>query len=156
MESPMNTKPVVVLGVMCLSVLPLVASAVAPQSPAARQCLHDGSETAEQKARRLEALTATRNINNIQANRPEARDRQYLRQDQLAAAPYAQKMKNSTSEVDRRISLNPIQDILPGWKLTLDPTEGGYWFMIKDTTDACGYAFISNQNGVIYTSEPLR
>ena len=35
--------------------------------PAGKPCLHDANETAEQKSRRTEGLTATRNINNIQA-----------------------------------------------------------------------------------------
>lgn len=123
---------------------------------AARQCLHGSDETAEQATRRREALTATRTINNIQSNRPDARNGIYLRQDELAAAPFAMGLKDSTSDPARRISLTPSQDILPGWKLTLDVSEKGYWFMITDTTDPCGYAFISNQNGVIFTSEPLR
>jgi len=117
---------------------------------AVKSCLHGAAETADQAARRREALGATRTINNIQANRLEARDRKYLRQDELAGAPFAVNMKDS------KISLNPSQDILPGWKLTLDVAENGYWFMVKDTTDPCGYAFISNQNGVIFTAEPLR
>lgn len=53
-------------------------------------------------------------------------------------------------------ALDPLGDILPGWKLTLDLTQKGYWFMIKDTTDACGYAFVSTQDGLIYTAQPLR
>jgi hypothetical protein len=28
--------------------------------------------------------------------------------------------------------------------------------MIKDTADPCGFAFVSNQDGVIYTAEPIR
>ena len=44
----------------------------------------------------------------------------------------------------------------PQWKLTLDVTESGYWFMIKDTADPCGFAFISNQAGVIFSAEPIR
>ena len=122
-----------------------------PSQPSAlKSCLHGSGEAADQAARRREALGATRTINNIQANRVEARDRKYLRQDELAGAPFAVNMKDS------KISLNPSQDILPGWKLTLDVAENGYWFMVKDTTDPCGYAFISNQNGVIFTAEPLR
>ena len=122
---------------------------------AAKQCLHGSGETEEQAARRREALTATRTINNIQANR-RGNPLPYLRQDELAAAPFAMSMKDSQSDVVKRISLNPLQDILPGWKLTLDVSEKGYWFMIKDATDPCGYVFISNQNGVIFTGEALR
>ena len=38
----------------------------------AQQCLHGPSETSDQAVRRQEALTATRTINNIQANQPGA------------------------------------------------------------------------------------
>jgi hypothetical protein len=34
-----------------------------------------------------------------------------------------------------------------------DPRSG---FMIKDTTDPCGFAYISNQAGLIYNAEPIR
>jgi hypothetical protein len=123
---------------------------------AAKACLHGTSETTEQATRRREALTATRTINNIQANRPEARSGIYLRQTQLADSPFAVSMKDSTSDLVKRISLDPILDILPGWHLTLDVTDSGYWFMIRDMTDPCGYRFISNQDGVIFTAETLR
>ena len=38
----------------------------------------------------------------------------------------------------------------------LNVFEAGYWFMIRDMTDTCGFAYISNQNGVIFTAEPIR
>ena len=38
----------------------------------AQQCLHGANESADQAARRREALTATRTINNIQVNQPGA------------------------------------------------------------------------------------
>ena len=79
-----------------------------------------------------------------------------MRHVELADAPYASKMRESTDATARRISLSPDADILPGWKLTLDVSENGYWFMIKDTTDPCGFAFISNQSGLIFTAEPIR
>jgi hypothetical protein len=122
----------------------------------AQQCLHGESETSDQAARRREALTATRNINNIQANQPGAATGTYFQHAELANAPYAATIQRSTNDVVRRISLNPYTDILPGWKLTLNAFEGGYWFMIKDTTDPCGFAYISNRNGVIFTAEPIR
>ncbi len=36
----------------------------------AQQCMHGSSETTDQAARRRQALTATRTINNIQSNQP--------------------------------------------------------------------------------------
>jgi hypothetical protein len=122
----------------------------------AQQCLHGTGETAEQAARKRDALTATRTINNIQANQPGAAKGQYFRQEELAGAPFAARLRESTSETVRRISLSPGTDILPNWKLTLDVTRTGYWFMIKDTSDPCGFAYISNQAGVIFQGEPIR
>jgi hypothetical protein len=43
-----------------------------------------------------------------------------------------------------------------GWRLTLDVSDHGYWFMIKDTTDPCGFAYVSNELGVIFRAEPIR
>ena len=120
----------------------------------AQQCLHGANEAPDQAARRKEAITAARAVHNIQANRGGGP--LYFRHDELAAAPYAQTMKTSTNETIRRISLDPFGDILPGWKLTLDVSREGYWFMIKDRTDPCGFAFVSTQEGLIYTAEPLR
>lgn len=119
-------------------------------------CQHGPGETADQSARRRAALTATRTINNIQHNQPQSRDGVFFTHAQLAEAPYTIQMRTSSNDTQRSLSLAPGTDILPGWTLTLDVTRAGYWFMIKDTTDPCGFAFISNQSGVIFTAEPLR
>jgi hypothetical protein len=130
--------------------------AVSVGSAYGQQCLHGPAETPEQAARRRDGLIATRTINTIQANQPGAANRSFLRQVDLAGAPSAAKMRESTNDTIKRISLNPNEEILPGWKLTLDVTENGYWFMIRDTTDLCGFAFVSNQDGLIFTAEPIR
>ena len=122
----------------------------------AQECLHGSTENAEQAARRREALTATRNINNIEANQPGAGKGLYLRQEELAGSPYALKMRDSINETVKRISLDPGTEILPNWQLALDVSQKGYWFMIKDKADPCGFAFISNQTGVIFHAEPIR
>ena len=122
----------------------------------AQQCLHEANETSEQAARRREALTATRMVNNLEANQAGNASRSYLRQVELGLSPFATRMRDSTDEVVRRISLNTFEEILPKWKLTLDVTPDGYWFMIADVSDPCGFAYISNQNGVIFSSAPIR
>ena len=122
----------------------------------AQQCLHGADETPDQAVRRREALTATRMLNTLQANGAGSRGGAYLRHDELAAAPYALKMKQSTDAATRRVSLDPLGDILPGWALTLDVSENRYWFMIKDRMDPCGFAYFSTQDGLIYTAQPLR
>ena len=122
----------------------------------AQQCLHGNGETAEQTARRREALMATRTINNLQFNQPNSQARVFFSHAQLADSPWAASMRANPNEFSKRISFSPDADILPGWKLTLDVTSDGYWFSIKDTTDPCGFAYISNHSGLIYTAEPLR
>ena len=122
----------------------------------AQQCLHGTDETAEQTARRREALTATRTINNLQMNQPNSRARIFFNHAQLAESPGATSMRAKPNDFAKRVSFSPDADILPGWTLTLDVTADGYWFSIKDTTDPCGFAYISNHSGLIYTAEPLR
>jgi hypothetical protein len=136
--------------------LVVVCLAVAANSVYAQECLHGTSESAEQAARRREALTATRTINNIQANQPGASKGQFLRHDELSSAPFAVRIGQSPDATVKRISLAPGSDILPDWQLTLDVTPRGYWFMIRDKTDPCGFAFVSNQVGVILRAEPIR
>ena len=131
--------------------LPAIAFCLFSVPAFAQQCLHDqANETPDQAARRRMALTATRTVNNIQYNRPEVRNRIFLRHEELSGAPFVSKMK------DAQISLQPDTDIVPGFRLTLDLTTSGYWFTVKDTTDPCGFAYISNDSGLIYTAQPIR
>jgi hypothetical protein len=65
-------------------------------------------------------------------------------------------MRESSNETVKRMSLNPGTDVLPNWQLTVGVTTQGYWFMIKDKLDPCGFAFVSNQAGVILQAEPIR
>ena len=125
--------------------LTIVLSTLSLGTGYAQQCLHGSGETAYEAARRRQALTATRTINNIQSNQPGVTSGLYLRHVELAGSPYATGMPESTNETIRRISLNPDADVLPNWQLTLDGTQNGYWFMIKDRTDPCGFAYMSNQ-----------
>jgi len=118
-----------------------------------QQCLHGPAESAEQAARRTEAVNAARTINNIQANHGGLG---YFRYQDLASSPFAVQMRQSPSGPGKRISLVPGTDILPGWTLMLDVAVDHYWFMIKDKTDPCGFAIVSNQTGLIYTAEPAR
>jgi hypothetical protein len=124
-----------------------------PATAFAQQCLHGAASTDEQKARKREALGGARQINTLQANRPEAREGKFLNQTEMAVY-YA----DPTTKTPARQPLifDPASEVLPGWQLTLDKTDKGYWFMIKDTTDPCGFAYLSNQEGVIFTAEPIR
>ena len=88
-----------------------------------------------------------------QANGSVARGGKYLNRIEMADA-YAALVK-------QRPTTNPLifdrmAEIIPGWQLVFDTTERGYWFMIKDKEDPCGFAYVSNENGVIYNAEPIR
>jgi hypothetical protein len=109
-------------------------------------CLHDErTESAEQAARKRTALGATRAINTAES-RYAAANKHYGAQGDLADL------------VDPRYNLRagPGTDIVPGFTLTLDVAEKGYWVEITDTSDPCGFRFISNQNGVIFTARPIQ
>jgi len=129
---------------------------LAAETTYAQQCLHGATESADQAARRREALIATRMINNIQANQPGAAKGRFLRHEELASSPVAVKMRESPDETVKRISLSPGTDVLPDWQLTVDVTPQGYWFMVKDKADPCGFTFVSNQAGVVLQAEPIR
>ena len=55
--------------VVCMT---FVLARVTLSADAQQQCLHGPNETPQQQARRREALTATRTVNNLQANQPGA------------------------------------------------------------------------------------
>ncbi|MCC7415713.1 MAG: hypothetical protein IT176_01125 [Acidobacteria bacterium] len=137
-------------------VLALVLSTASVISAQAQQCLHEAGETPSEAARRRDALAAARMINTIQANQPGAVNRRYLRHADLAASPLVAGTRESAGANDRRVSLRPDREILPGWRLVLDVSEQGYWFLIKDMRDACGFAYVSNQAGVIWSAAPIR
>jgi hypothetical protein len=121
----------------------------------AQECLHGPTETPDQKARRVDALHVARTVNNLEANQPGARTRTYLRQVELKSSPFATR-PDGQSEWFRKLNFTPGQDVIPGWALTLDVTQDGYWFAVKDKTDSCGFRYISSQDGLIFTAEPIR
>jgi hypothetical protein len=74
-----------------------------------------------------------------------------------SGATYAQEcLHGATENSDQAARRRAGTDVLPDWQLTLDVTNRGYWFMIKDKTDPCGFGYVSNQAGVIFRAEPIR
>ena len=132
----------------CVGFLAISAPALA------QQYLHGPDESGEQKARKREALSAARQINTLQANHPDARQGKFLNQAEMAV--YYADVTKQRGALTPALIFDPASEVLPGWQLTLDKTEKGYWFMIKDKTDPCGFAYVSNHKGVIFTAEPIR
>lgn len=114
----------------------------APQADGA--CLHFGKEAPEQRDRSLAALAAARAINTAQSNY-SAKNKTFAAREQLAGYVDA-----------ARYDLAPTAEIAPGFKLTLDTTQKGYWFSVTDVTDPCRFTYISNQNGLIFAAQPIR
>lgn len=122
-----------------------------PMDAFGQDCLHGPNETPGQRARRVEALGAARHINTLQAGRPHRESVLDLAQLSKVQAEQA-----ATRPAAKSYNFAPDGEVTPGWQLTLSRTETGYWFMIRDKTDPCGFAFVSNEAGVIYRAEPIR
>lgn len=118
-------------------------------------CLHATGESAQQMQRRRDALHLARHINTVQANQPGARAQRYVAQADLDATANPEKLRASRPSF-AQLSFAPGTELSAGWELRLDVTANGYWFMIKDKIDPCGFAYVSNQEGVIYTAQHLR
>ena len=79
--------------VTCLTIT--VLALAAPSF--AQQCLHGTSETPDQAARRQEALAATRNVNNLEANQPGAQNDVYFAKSSSRHHPSPPKPHRSRS-----------------------------------------------------------
>ena len=96
-------------------------------------CLHEPSETPANAARRRQALAFARQVNTLEAAGKQAGDTYYA----LADLP----------------GLPPLPE---GFQARLTTDGESYVFSIKDISDACHFAFFSDQDGVIYTATPIR
>ena len=139
-----------------LAVLVCLCSIVDARAQAQGKCDPEAAPTAEQQARRRDGVRIARLVNTVQANQPSGTNRKYLRQDELATSAYVRKQTDAQDPFVKSLNFKTGDEVLPGWDLRVDVTANGYWFVVKDKTDACGFAFISNQDGLIYTAKPLR
>ncbi len=106
------------------------ASKVLAQQPA---CLHAAGESADQQLRRRQGLLYTRQINTAEARA-------------FSQAP-----------VYQPLNLLRIPPSAPeGFVAHLAVDANGYAFSIKDSTDPCGFAYFSDQDGVIFAGEYIR
>lgn len=99
----------------------------------ARACLHGDDETPGERQRRVQALTFVRGVNTAQA-RAHATGKSYRRLPDLGDVP-------------------PIP---AGFAAHLAVEADVHAVAVKDTLDPCGFAYFSDQNGLIYTGRPLQ
>ena len=113
-----------------MPVLAIVAFVMASGPGAA--CLHGPDETAAQAQRRREALRAVRHVNTAEAMGLEKAKR-YVPLSQVPGVP-----------------------VPPGFALSLVTDNKGYMLAAKDVQDACGFAYFSDETGLIYEAQPLK
>ena len=140
-----------IIGIIGVAVLACGLLHAAPAR--AQECLHGPDESAEQKMRKRAALNAARGIHNLQIHRRATVEPKVLDLKELATR-YTEDPTIARSTDP--LNFDPAGDIIPGWQLTFDKTEAGYWFMITDKTDPCGFAYVSNEKALIYHAQPIR
>ena len=115
------------------------------RSPIPAASMRPAGRRPRQRDWSVAALGATRAINTAQATYSSRNNKKYATRQELAGY------------IDTaRYNLIEDADIVPGFKLTLDTSEKGYWFEIADQTDLCGFRYISNQKGLIFVAQPIR
>jgi len=97
------------------------------------QCLHGPNEDAAQKTRRTSALRVVRAINTAEANEAWPKTNSF--------APLA----------NLSVDLNAAA----GFESDFTTDGKTYALILRDRTDACGFAFATNQNGVIFQGYPI-
>jgi hypothetical protein len=113
----------------------VVASAFSALWPTAamafvQQGCNETSPTAEQMARRAQAVQFARTVNTAES-RSFAANRHYEPLFDIVATP-------------------------AGFSAQLVTNDSGYMFKVRDTADQCGIILFSDQDGVIYTARPLQ
>jgi hypothetical protein len=98
-----------------------------------RTCLHGDDETPGERQRRTQALAFVRGVNTAQA-RTYSGEKTYKRLPDLGNVPA----------------------IPAGFAAHLAVEREVYAVAVKDTLDPCGFAFFSDQNGLIYNARPLQ
>ena len=113
--------------------MPVLATwAFVVASAAGAPCLHGPYETAAQAQRRRDALRAVRHINTAEA------------------------MGLEKARRDVPLSQVPGVPAAPGFVLSLVSDNKGYMLAAKDGRDACGFAYFSDETGLVYEGQPLR
>ena len=119
--------------ITALAVAGAIGWSAAAQQPATPTCLHGPGETAAQAARRRAALDLARKVNTTETQAHFQGHTYYALSD----------LPGLAAEVS-------------GFNVQLSTDGASYTFSVKDTLDACRFAYFSDQEGVIYAATPLR
>jgi len=95
-------------------------------------CLHGRDETAEQAQRRRDALHAVRYVMTAENMGLEKANR-YVPLSQVPGVPVAD-----------------------GFRLSLVSDNKTYMLAARDTHDACGFTYFTDETGLIYEAQPIQ
>jgi hypothetical protein len=121
---------VAALAVAVFAVVFSIGTRTPAQAPA---CLHGPSENADNRGRRQAALEYARKVNLLEA------------EGKLQAQSYF------------NLDTLPMLPPLPrGFKAQLSNDGVSYTFSLKDALDPCGFAYFSDQDGIVYSAAPVK
>jgi len=95
-------------------------------------CLHGNDETVEQAKRRQDALHAVRYVNTAE-NMGLEKAKRYVPLSQVPGVP-----------------------VPAGFKLSLVADNKTYMLVAKDTEDTCGFAYFTDETGLVYEAQPIK
>jgi len=95
-------------------------------------CLHGDDETPEQAKRRQDALHAVHYVNTAESMGLEKAKR-YVPLSQV-----------------------PGVSVPAGFKLSLVADNKTYMLAARDTQDACGFAYFTDETGLVYEAQPIK
>ena len=95
-------------------------------------CLHGSDETPEQAKRRQDALHAVRYVNTAE-NMGLEKAKRYVPLSQVPGVP-----------------------VPAGFKLSLVADNKTYMLVAKDTEDTCGFAYFTDETGLVYEAQPIK
>lgn len=119
-------------------------------------CKHGENETAQEKARKVDAVNVLRLLNTAELTYFQTNHRYAIlfalaSSDALKTTEAAQ----SFGGVVQKISLCKGKEVLPGFDLQLTSGGDSYTVAIHDTTDPCRLSFFSDESGLIYQGQPI-
>ena len=119
----------------------------APSSSFSQTCLHRGGESAAERQRRADALTAVNFINSAESSARRTGGYRQLSELSPFLAPHRSD-GGRLGGVARQMRFDS-DEVLPGWKAQLVVNADAYMLMMRDTTDPCGYGLASSDDGIV-------
>ena len=123
-----------------------------------QQCLHDDNEQPMQQERRVLALNSVRVLNTAQS-RHVAQIGRYAAFPELATSQSLLQFRDSATRFGvafRQMSLVPGTDVVPGFSLRMLTDGSSYLLSVRDQTDPCGFAYSSDEGGIIRQARSLQ